>query len=435
MAQSNSQRTVWQVPEGFVRVESQVPDVIVFAPEPKAKQTDQATSYNCPNCGAAVAYDVPAGGIACEYCGYVAPVKTQQLGQSAQEFEFTLETLSQSDRGWGTERQMIHCDSCGGELTIPSGEISTTCPFCASNKVNLTVCHDETLRPRFLIPFKLTPEQIQRLTLDWLGKGWFHPDELAASTIVQHFNGIYLPFWTFDAKVDADWKAQVGYEKTERHYNAHEKRWETHTRIVWRWEDGHVQVSVDDNLITGSNPSQISHHILKGLHPFDLGDLVAYKPDFLAGWQAQAYQTTLTDAWEQGKTAIREQAKAACRQDIGSAHVRNFNMIADFSDESWRYILLPVYLTSYRYQDKVYQIMVNGQNGKVAGQKPVAWWKVWLVIAAMLAPGAILGLIGILTILIGGIGMIPFAIGIILFVIGLVFSIILLNKARQSEAK
>jgi len=435
MAQSNSQRTVWPVPDGFTRVESRVPGVIVFAPEPKTKQIDQVTSYACPNCGASTAYDIAAGGIACEYCGYVAPVKSRQLGQSAQEFEFTLETLSQSDRGWGTERKMIHCDSCGGELSIPEGAISTTCPFCASNKVNVTVYLDEFLRPRFMVPFKIPPEQIRGLTLDWLGQGWFHPDELAANTIVQKFNGIYLPFWTFDSGVDAYWKAQVGYERTERHYNAHEKRWETRTRIVWRWEDGHVHLNIDDHLVPGSNPSHISHPILKKLHPFHLNDLVAYKPDFLAGWQSLAYQTTLTEAWEKGKMAIREQAKQVCRQDIGSAHVRNFCMTADFSDESWRYILLPVYLTSYRYQEKVYQIMVNGQTGTIAGQKPVAWWKVWLVIAALLAPGAILGLIGILTLLIGGIGVIPFVIGIILFVIGLVISIILFNKARQSEAK
>jgi membrane protein implicated in regulation of membrane protease activity len=79
--------------------------------------------------------------------------------------------------------------------------------------------------------------------------------------------------------------------------------------------------------------------------------------------------------------------------------------------------------------------MVNGQTGAVSGQKPVAWWKVWLAIAALLAPGVILGLIGLPLILLGGIGAIPLGVGIVLFIIGVVLSIILFQKARQSEAR
>lgn len=109
-------------------------------------------------------------------------------------------------------------------------------------------------------------------------------------------------------------------------------------------------------------------------------------------------------------------------------------MSADFSDESWRYILLPVYLAAYRYEDKVFQVMVNGQTGVVAGGKPVAWWKIWLAIAACLAPGALLTLIGLPLTLVGGIGIIAIALGIILFVVGVIIGFSLYNTARKSEA-
>ena len=97
------------------------------------------------------------------------------------------------------------------------------------------------------------------------------------------------------------------------------------------------------------------------------------------------------------------------------------------------YILLPVYLATYKYEDQVFQIMVNGQLGVVAGQKPVAWWKVWLAIAGMLLPGVLLGLIGLPLLLLGGAGMVPIGLGVVLFIIGLALSLILHNKARQSE--
>jgi DNA-directed RNA polymerase subunit RPC12/RpoP len=429
------EKQTWSPPEGFQRVDSQIQDVVIYAPAPKKSNIEPEISYACPNCGANIAYDVAAGGIACEYCGYVAPVQAKNVGQGAEEFEFTLETISLSNQGWGIQRKVLACDSCGAQLSLPEGQLSTSCPFCASNQVNIRVGLEEFIRPRFLVPFKITSEETRKAVTQWLGKGWFHPDELKGNTILRHALGIYLPFWTFDSRVNAHWRAQVGYEKTERHYNASQKRWETRTRIEWRWENGDVHLNIDDFLVSGSENEHISHHILKGLYPFNLGEMVTYSPDYLAGWQAQAYETTLTDAWETAKEAIREKAKQACRGDIPSSHVRNFSMTADFADESWRYILLPIYLATYKFEAETYQVMINGQSGTVAGQKPVAWWKVWLAIAALLAPGTILGLIGLPLILIAGIGLIPLVLGIILFIIGMIVSIILYNKARQSEAR
>ena len=189
-------------------------------PIPKTVKPDSPKKYACPNCGATTAYDVAAGGVACEFCGYVAPVHTVHVGRTAEEFEFTLDTISQSDRGWGERRQILHCESCGAELSIPYGALTSTCPYCASNHVNVTTSLNEELRPRFLIPFKIDAAHSKQLVVAWLGKGWFHPDDLAATTVVGRLTGIYLPFWTFDTEVTANWRAEVGYEHTVRHYNA-----------------------------------------------------------------------------------------------------------------------------------------------------------------------------------------------------------------------
>jgi predicted RNA-binding Zn-ribbon protein involved in translation (DUF1610 family) len=433
MIKNQNQVPIWSPPAGYIQVDSQLPGVTVYAPQPEGPTTDQAVSYDCPNCGANVAYNVSAGGITCEYCGYIAPVASTRVGKSADSFEFTLETLSQARRGWGAQRQVLHCNSCGGELSIPTGALTTTCAFCASNQVNLITTSEETLRPRFLIPFKITPEGTPPLARTWLGKGWYHPNALAENVAVRNFVGIYLPFWTFKAKVDAQWQAQVGYQKTERVFNHRKKEWEVHIRTNWVWEDGRVILNVNDLLIPGTAPKHLSYAILKQLYPFLIVDLVAYSPDYLAGWRAQAYETTLTNAWEMGKQTIREDAKQACYQQIPSSQVRNFSMSADFSDQSWRYILLPIYLAAYRYEGKVYQVMINGQTGTVAGSKPVAWWKVWLAIAALLAPGGFLTLIGLPLTLLGGIGVFAIALGIILFIIGAVIGFSLYNSARKSE--
>jgi fatty acid desaturase len=108
-------------------------------------------------------------------------------------------------------------------------------------------------------------------------------------------------------------------------------------------------------------------------------------------------------------------------------------MAADFADERWRYILLPVYLASYHFDDRTFQVMVNGQTGKVTGQKPVAWLRVWLAIVAMLSPGACLGLAGLLTLALGGIGVFGLVLGFILLVAGLIGAIYVFQQARASE--
>jgi hypothetical protein len=326
---------------------------------------------------------------------------------------------------------MLHCDNCGAELSIPPGSLTSTCPFCASNKVNVRTAPAENLRPHFLVPFKIKSETIGLGVQTWLNKGWFHPSELSASSVVDRLSGIYLSFWTFDADIASDWKAQVGYERQERYYDSSSKEWKSRTVIDWRWEDGSVNTSISNLLVPAS--TRVSRVILERLNPFNLNDLVTYSPDFLAGWQAQTYDITLPAAWEKGKANMRDKAKDACYADIPTSHVRNFSMSADFSNETWRYILLPVYLASYAFQDKVYQLMANGQTGAIAGQKPVAWWKVWLAVAALMAPGLLLGLIGLI-LSVAGVGMLLLVVAFVLLITGGVISIIIFKKAFDSEA-
>lgn len=431
MTQEHPSQQPWQPPEGFQMVESALEGITVFAPVQEQSPEEAPRTYICPQCGASTRFDAAAGGVACEYCGYTAPVEGQEVGRQAAENEFTLETVSLAERGWGTERQELHCEQCGANMTLEPGVLTATCPFCASNRVNVHPAPVDVLRPRYLVPFKVSPDQLQKPVQEWLGRGWYHPADLKTSASLARFNGIYLPFWTFDTIITADWAAEVGYERQERYYDASSKEWKTRTVIDWRWENGRVTLNIDDLLFCASQ--RVSPVLLKRIGSFNLEDLVSYQPDFLAGLQAQAYDITLTDAWEQAKTDLRERARQACYDDIPSRHVRNFSMTADFGDETWRYVLLPVYLTTYHLQGRTFQVMVNGQTGVVTGQKPVVWWKVRLAIAALLLPGLILLLLSLFSVF-GENQSMLLIIGILLFAGGVVFSARLYGQAAASEA-
>jgi DNA-directed RNA polymerase subunit RPC12/RpoP len=387
--------------------------------------------FKCPQCGATTAYSIPDGGLKCTHCGYYEAPSKEIVGRGAREFEFTLETLEQSAQGWGEVRQELACQNCGARTTLPEGSLTHNCPFCDSNQVIQRKAPQDLLRPRFLIPFKIQTEACHKIALDWLGSSWMTPGKLKALARLADFTPIYLPFWTFDGITTADWRAQVGHTVTERYYDPGSKSWKTRTKIVWRWESGHVRMSFDDLLVEGTG--KLSSLLLGRIKEFELGDFVPYDPTYLAGFHAQAYDIPLENAWERARKEMREMTRLACRDQASTSRIRNFSMTLDFSHEEWRYVLLPVYVAAYTYQGQTFQVMVNGQSGAISGQRPVDWTKIWLVVAALLAPGLILGGIGLVTLLIGGIGVAIGGVGLFLLVIGVIIAVVIVRRAMAMD--
>jgi hypothetical protein len=127
---------------------------------------------------------------------------------------------------------------------------------------------------------------------------------------------------------------------------------------------------------------------------------------------------------------MREKTRHAAYADIESPHVRNFSLNASFDAELWRLVLLPVYLATYRFQSKTYQVAINGQTGKVAGDKPVAWNKVWWIVAALVAPGLLLAGLGLLFAVVGGAPL--FILGAVVFMLGAAIAVFIIRQALQA---
>jgi predicted RNA-binding Zn-ribbon protein involved in translation (DUF1610 family) len=416
-------------PPGFVPTESAVGGIQVYQPAPEDLGPEQAVvDFTCPRCGGTRAYSVGDGGLRCDYCGYYEPPEQEIVGKGAREFEFKVETLERAAHGWGTARKELTCEGCGARISTPPTAMTATCPFCGSNQVIQRPASQDALRPRFLLPFQVTDDACRRIVREWLGSSWMVPGDLQQLAGVADFTPMYLPAWTFDAAAQARWRAQVGHIKTERYY--HDGEWKTRTRTVWRWESGRVALTFDDVLVPGT--AQLSQKLLQRILGYDLRALVPYDPEYLAGSHAQAYDVLLENAWEQARHRMREQTRAACRGQASTSKIRNFSMQLDFADESWRYILVPAYVAAYRYRDEPYQVTVNGQTGDVAGQRPVDWAKVGLVIGGVLAPGLLLTLVGVVTALLG-IGVPIAVVGMVLLAIGAVVAFIILRRAQGMD--
>jgi ribosomal protein L37E len=417
-------------PPDYIPVSSAVDGIEVYAPAPPdAGPQQEVVSFSCPQCGATTAYSVKDGGLTCTHCGYYEPPQKEIVGKKAQEFEFTVETLERAAHGWGNPRKELECQNCGARTSIPVEVITHSCAFCGSNNVIQREAPQDLLRPRFLIPFKIESDACCTVARQWLGSSWMTPRALQKAASLAAFTGIYLPFWTFDSVTNAAWKAEVGHTETEKYYQDGE--WKTRTKTVWRWESGQVRIKIDDLLVPGT--IRLSNLLLGKLNDFNLGQLAPYEPEYLAGFHAQAYDTPLEKAWDTGRQEMRERTRQACIDQASTSKVRNFSMNLDYSDEKWRYILLPVYIATYTYSNQTYQVMVNGQTGTIAGQRPVDWTKVWLVVAAILAPGVILGLLGLLTVFAGGLGVVIGGVGFLLLIIGIVVAVLIVRKAMSLD--
>jgi DNA-directed RNA polymerase subunit RPC12/RpoP len=412
-----------------VLTESDLDGIEIYKPAIVTDDSYQhVVDFKCPQCGAVTAFSVADGGLKCTHCGFYEAPQKEIIGKGAQQFEFTVETMERAAHGWGESRRALECQNCGAIITMPAKAMTATCPFCASNKVVHHEAPQDILRPRFLIPFGIEPQVCRKLAREWLGNTWMTPKELRKLAKIADFVPIYLPFWTFDAIGSANWQAEVGHTKTERYYDHSDRAWKTRTKTVWYWESGHAEVPFDDVLIQGTK--HVSRLLLGRIDRFNLNELVPYEPSFLAGFKAQAYDFPLESAWEESRSEMRESTRKACLSQASSTKIRNFSMNLDFNDESWRYILLPVYVASYVYRGKVYQALLNGQNGAISGQRPVDWNKVWLVVAALLLPGIVLGVIGLVTLLFAGIGVLIGGFGFVLLIIGIVVSVIIFQRAQ-----
>ena len=370
------------LPRGFIATQSAVPGITVFKPAPKKEKLDEVIRFSCPQCGGETAYSVEDGSLTCAYCGYHEAPQKEIVGRKAESFEFTVDTVERAVNGWGEARKDLQCDACGAQISLPDGALAASCPFCASNKVIHHRAAQDVLRPRFLIPFQIEENRCRTIVREWLGGSRLVPKDLRRMAVVSSFTPMYLPYWTFAATAAADWKAQVGRTETYRSGG------KTRRRTVWRWEKGQVRHDFADLLVRGTN--HVSLHLLSEVGHFDLDALVPYDANYLAGMQAQAYEVGMEVAWKAAREDMREVTKKKCRSQASTNKIRNFSMQLDFRDESWRYILLPVYINTYRFENKPYQLLINGQSGEIAGQRPADWRKIGLAAAGLLLPGILL---------------------------------------------
>ncbi|MBN1658180.1 MAG: zinc ribbon domain-containing protein [Anaerolineae bacterium] len=351
--------------------------------------SETTLKYPCPQCGAQVDFDAQHGTMLCAYCGYQSTVPV--TAEAIQEYDLK-EALRQMasmprEMGYGAEKRSIKCESCGAVNTVDANVISTTCAFCGSNHVVPQAQVAQVIKPESLIPFQVEQRKAVSLFRDWLGSGFFRPN--AVKKIAKDANamlqGVYLPFWTFDAFTSSRWNAEAGYYyyETEQYWTTDQKGKRVRAqrqvqKVRWEPASGVLQLPFDDVLVPATK--SVERALVERIYPFETSGLVPYQPSFLAGWAAEAYNIDLASSWNTAQEIIQGRVNGACAAEVPGDTHRSLRVQTAFSNMRYKHVLFPVWIASYRYNDKVYRFFVNGQTGEVQGEAPVSWIKVALVV-------------------------------------------------------
>jgi len=349
--------------------------------------TIEKTDKKCPQCGGVMDFDPNIGGMACPYCGYEEEI-VQDVGSAA---ELDFEEAEKTDNcDWGAAKKQIICKSCGAETIYDALDVANECPYCGSNQV-MEANDENTIAPGGVIPFSVGNEQASANFKQWIGKKFFCPKLAKESAKPDAFKGIYLPYWTFDTDTFSRYSGKYGIDRQEKYKDSNGEM-KTRTVTDWHRTSGTYQLFIDDELVQGSERHDSA--MLKGLEPFETAKNVPYKPEYVAGFIAERYSVGLKAAWEKAKNSISSKLKSNISSKIvrenHADHAKDVKVSTTFDKITYKYLMLPIWCSSFKYNGKVYQFMVNGQTGKVYGKTPISVGKVILVVAIVVIILAIL---------------------------------------------
>ena len=365
------------------------------------------TKFPCGQCGAKLEFSPGTTVLECPYCGSKTPIVTEAV--SIEELDYHAALRSAGEGADSQEAVLVACGACGAKYTRDANITSDRCPYCDSPQVKEGGSH-KMIKPRSLLPFKITREEGQKRFRGWIGGLWFAPNALKRNARSDgHLNGMYTPYWTYDCRTDTRYTGERGeyYYVTETYTtieNGESVRREREVRKTrWHNTSGRVDNTFDDVLVLASETLPRKNTL--ELAPWDLENLVPYTDDFLSGFRAEAYQLDLEGGFEKARGIMSGTIRSTISRDIGGDDQRIHSTNTDYHNITFKHILLPVWISAYRYQDKVFRFLINGRTGEVQGERPWSYWKIaFLVLGILFAVGTIVVCMGGFGVCAGGAG-------------------------------
>ncbi len=332
--------------------------------------------FTCPACGAQALWNPAKKMLVCPFCGTESAAELKSDGSLIEEQDLlsALRSMPAEQRGWIGKKKTVRCQSCNAISVFDEKRVAQNCDFCGSPSLIAVEEVQAPIRPSSQLAFQVPDTQVREQIRAWYGSHWFAPNKLKSKALTDTLHGVYIPYWTFDSQVDCPWDAQAGYYYYVRNSQGKDER-----RVRWEPAAGRIQHFFDDVLVPAS--TGIGTKLLDGIEPFPTTDkLLPYDPGYLQGWVVEQYQIDVVGAEGLARSRMEATLRELCAQQIPGDTYQNLRIHPSYSDQTFKHVLLPVWLLTYTYGTKNYQVAVNGYTGKISGDYPLSWIKITLLV-------------------------------------------------------
>ena len=347
--------------------------------------TAELTLHKCPQCGSDLHFSPGTTKQTCKSCGHESVIETQKSDHK--EIDFTSFLNSAQDAAKTTETNTATCPSCSAVSVIEQKTTSTSCPFCGT-AIGVTG-RKQIITPSALLPFRVDERTARGRFSAWTKKLWFAPSDFKkAAYINERFQGIYLPYWTFDSFAETSYSGQRGdaYYESQTYTDTVDGKHVTRTRQVrkirWRAASGTIHNNFNDILVPASHSLPNQH--IENLEPWDLGELVEHDARYLAGFKSECYSVNLAPGFDVAKFKMQPTIDSTIRDDIGGDEQRITSKNSHYTQITFKHVLLPIWISACRYRGRVYRFLINGRTGEVQGDRPWSRLKIACAIIAAL---------------------------------------------------
>jgi predicted RNA-binding Zn-ribbon protein involved in translation (DUF1610 family) len=359
--------------------------------------------FPCEQCGAKIEFDPASRSLKCPYCGHASAIAEPTSDAEAEvverDFEEYLEKLEAGGGGGAIagHSSQVRCTGCGAMVLLDDKVVTEKCPFCGTHLENKPESAAGMIAPESLTPFKHDFRAARDSFEQWIKGLWFAPSELQKAANLGQLTGIYIPYWTYDSITHTRYRGERGddYQDTESYTETDAQgntvtKTRTVTRTRWTSVSGRVQHFFDDVLVCATK--SVPGKLIRRLEPWDLENLEPFNADFLSGFKTERYGVGLRDGFGEAKQIMEPEIVRLIHRDIGGDHQRISSKQTQYLAITFKHLLLPMWVSHYRYQETLYQILVNGRTGKISGERP---WSVWKIVRLILMILAAIILIGV----------------------------------------
>lgn len=348
-------------------------------------RTELTRTYPCSACGGQLGFDIASQKLRCPHCGNYSEITAANVAVRSRELHAAMTELralqsAQAGPQLTGQREVV-CQNCGGHTAFTGSLTATRCPYCATPIQRDDVHNAPTRLPvDGVVPFRVDETQARQLIESWVARRWFAPTDFKKYRRVGALSSLYTAYFTYDADTHTYYEGERGDEYQVRVGTDEDGDPEYETRIHWHHVSGEVSNDFADLPVLAND--NLKREWIRALEPWPVEQARAYSPEFVAGHLCRTYDNDAEQSLPEAQQRMEQAIENTVRSDIGGDHQRVHDLQTQWNYLGFKHLLLPIWLLTVMYNDKPFQVYINGLTGQVAGDRPWSKIKIAVAIAA-----------------------------------------------------